>query len=310
LRYQNFSFYFQENAHNPKNKIFAAVGIWGIVVAEMAVPVLLLFSRTRPFGVLAALCLHTLFGLARNAHFSVVMYAGLILFLPPTRVSLQVIVLSSVVGVLMAFRYSMWKAYPNSNLACLAHACFGAITGYMFALGISATSGNNNALDWTPVDWIPTMPLLFFFVLNATSPFYSSKTEFSLAMFSNLRPDKWSHFIFKRHGRDTQMRDDEYIEIIRMRGVPRLSQCPRASVTYRLVRAFTPYKGRKYLKYYFVESIVSLQDELDSDFFVEVSDGREQFRISSYDDLHILNYHRRCFTPAVLPSDPIVPFCN
>jgi len=82
-----------------------------------------------------------------------------------------------------------------------------------------------------------------------------------------------------------------------MQGMPELSNCPRASLAYKLVRAFKPYEGRKYLKYFLVESVKNLQNQLAPDFFVELTDAKQHFRISSTDDLSTLK-HRK-----VLPYD-------
>src|SRR6185369_3081980 len=155
------------------------------------------------------------------------------------------------------------------------------------------------------LDWLVLSVLLLLFALNALSPFYCSKTEFSLAMFSNLRPDRWSHFVVKQP--DRQLRNNEYVEILRMHGIPKLSDCYRASLTYKLVRAFTPYEGRKYLKYYLVESIKNLENQLPPDFFVEFTDAKQEFRISSSTDLSILKHRKVCLVPAVIPSDPRTP---
>lgn len=133
-------FYFQERLENSRIKNSIVVGIiWGPVIAEAAIPILLLFNRTRVAGVLAAVFLQSLFGLARNAHFSVVMYAGLTVVLPPISVSLSIALVACALGVLIGFRYSMWKAYPIRKLALILHGAFGVLTVYMFVWTITTT---------------------------------------------------------------------------------------------------------------------------------------------------------------------------
>jgi hypothetical protein len=304
-----FRSYFTDSFANLWTQNLVVVGgIWGPVIAEGTIPILLLFDRTRIVGVLSAICLHTLFGFARNTHFSVVMYAGLTVFLPPTVLSVPTVVIACALGAWIAFRYSMWKEYPMRTLALALHAVFGAIAGYMVVWTITTTG---NSLDVAPqarVDWLVMSALFLLFALNALSPFYSSKTEFSLAMFSNMRPDRWSHLLVQRPRR--HLHSNEYVEIVRMQGLPKLSSCPRASLAYKLVRAFTPYEGRKYLKYYLVESIKNLQTQLAPDFFVELTDGKQHFRISSSSDLLKLKHRKISFMPAVIPSDPRAPYCN
>jgi hypothetical protein len=70
-----------------------------------------------------------------------------------------------------------------------------------------------------------------------------------------------------------------------MQGTPKVSNCSRASLTYKLVGAFERYETRKYLKYYLVESINNLQNQLSPDSFVEFTDGKQKFRFSSSTDL-------------------------
>lgn len=82
-----------------------------------------------------------------------------------------------------------------------------------------------------------------------------------------------------------------------MEGMPKLSDCPTASLAYKLVRAFTPYKGRRYLKYYLVESLKNLQNQLAPDFFVELADANQHFRISSTDELSTLKHRKVCLMP-------------
>ena len=302
-------FYFQDGLKNSRiKKLVVVSGIWGPVLAEAAIPILLLFNRTRVAGVLAAICLQSLFGFARNAHFSVVMYAGLTPFLPPTSFSFMAVLIVCALGVWIGFRYSMWRVYPIRKLALILHSAFGVLSVYMFVWTITTTGNSLLYIHQETLDWFVLSVLFLLFALNALSPFYSSKTEFSLAMFSNVRPDRWSHFVVAQPHR--RLRNNEYVEILRMQGIPKLSNCSRASLTFKLVRAFERYETRKYLKYYLVESISNLQDQLSSDFFVELTDGKTHFRITSSADLSTMKHRKVCLMPAVIPTDPRTPYCN
>lgn len=304
-----FHFYFEKSvATRWAKNLVVVVGIWGSVIAEGAIPILLLFNRTRSLGVLLAICLHTLFGFARNAHFSVLMYAGLAAFLPTSTLSFPALLIACVLGALIAFHYSMWKAYPLRKLALIIHAAFGALSVYMFVWTVASAGNGLPVIHQQRLDWLVVSVVILLFALNALSPFYSSKTEFSLAMFSNVRPDRWCHFLIRQPHR--RLRSNEYVEILRMEGMPKLSSCPRASLAYKLVRAFTPFEGRKYLKYYVLESIKNLQDRLAPDFFVELTDGKQHFRISSSTDLSTVRHQKMCLMPAFMPSDPRTPYCN
>src|SRR5258707_2936108 len=207
------SFYLGSNpSQRWKNNMVVVGGIWLPVIFETTIPILLLFEQTRIIGVLLALLLQTLFGLARNAHFSVVMCAGLTLFIPQTTLSITNILVSSVLGVWIAYRYSMWKAYTFRFSALMLHTVFGVLVVYLVMSAISTIGIRLAAVHPERFDWLAISTIFVVFALNALSPYYSSKTEFSLAMFRNLRPDRWSHFVLKeppRRGSKT-----EYVEIV------------------------------------------------------------------------------------------------
>lgn len=304
-----FRFYLgSDSRHRWKNSMAVVGGIWLPVILEITIPILLLFEQTRIVGVLLALLLQVLFGFARNAHFSVVMCAGLTLFIPQITVSVTSITISCVIGAWMSFRFSMWKVYPFRYFALMLHAMFGALVVYLVVSAISTVGIRLPDIHQGGLDWFVISALLMLFALNGLSPYYSSKTEFSLAMFSNLRPDRWSHFVFREPSR--QKSKKEYVEIVRMHGMPELTRFPRASMSYKLLRTFTPYQGRKYLKYYLVESIRNLRAELPSDFLIEFTDGSSHFQISSASDASKLKHQKLCLMPAVIPKDAATPYCN
>lgn len=190
----------------------------------------------------------------------------------------------------------MWTVYAFRYFALMLHAAFGFFVVHLFMAAIER------------FDWLVISTLIVIFALNALSPYYSSKTEFSLAMFSNLRPDRWSHFIFREPSRQTSKK--EYVEILKMHGMPEPTLFSRASMNYRLLRSFSPFENRKYLKYYIVESIMSLSQELDSDFTIELTDGQNNFQISSVSDISELKHQKLCLMPAVLPKNANTPYCN
>ena len=303
-------FYFQDKLTNSRaNRVIIICAIWVPVICEAAIPMLLLFKETRAMGVLAAICLQSLFGFARNAPFSVVMYAGLTLFLPPANLSITTVLVVCGLGAWIGFRYSMWKVYPKQKLALVLHTVFGAITAYMFIWVITTYHNRlDNIQHHGNLQWLVIAVLLLLFAVNALSPFYTSKTEFCLAMFSNLRPDRRVHFVVKQSPR--QFGDNEYVEILSMQGIPELSSYSQSSFNYRLVRSFKPYEGRKYLKYYLVESINYLRNQLAADFIIELIDDEQQLTVSSGTDLSTLKYRKTCLMPAVIPNNPNTPYCN
>jgi hypothetical protein len=303
-------FYFQGRLESLWFKRFILFGVvWAPIILEAAIPMLLLFNQTRLVGVLVALILQSLFGFARNAHFSIVMYAGLIVFLPPPSLSPAILFIGCALGILVAYRFCMWKVYPLQKLALVVHAVFGVVTVYMFIWTTVAAATDLHVSRPENVNWLVIAVLFSLFALNAASPFYSSKTEFSLAMFSNVRPDRRSHLAF-RQAQGHSLGADEYVQIVKMHGMPELSDCARLSMGYRLVRSFIPYEKRKYLKYYLVESLRNLQNQLAPDFYLELTDGSQDFGITSITELSELKHRKICFTPAFIPRDPKAPYCN
>ncbi len=179
-------------------RLNASVVIWAVLLAELALPGLLLVPAFRSLGLAIGISLALAFGFIGHPHFSIVMLAGLstfvtgpLMLVPPdttalAAAALSALLLSALLGNTAAYRYPRLAALNYFALAYVA--CTVAATA--FGPGGAANSA-----------WEPPQTLLALFLLyaaNGLAPYLGFKFDGSLAMFSGLRPDLWDHLVIGR----------------------------------------------------------------------------------------------------------------
>ena len=196
--------------------------IWGTVIIEVTLPILLAVRRTRLVGLVLGGVFHAVLGLAGNVPFSAFALALLVAFLPsdtPTRLRALAAThpgLSRWAGGARSMSRSR-AAFPVAVGAWLAGAAIltnergpqstllshgmGLFTLAAFAGGIVLVLGL--ARGGVPGDSFRSLRIrhqvfvagIALLVLNSVSPYVGLKTDSSLTMFSNLRTeaDQWNH---------------------------------------------------------------------------------------------------------------------
>jgi len=171
----------------------------GIVTLELTTGLLLVPLQTRPLAIALALLLMTAFGLLCHVHFATIVLAALAALAGPLAFHPSFSwAAGSVVGAVLAWRFGNWKFYRAATWAAVNHVVFGVLTG--IAVLVVATLPARSDAVWAA----PHLPhgvsglLVGLFALNCATPYLGVKTSFSFAMFSNLRPDVWDHFIIPR----------------------------------------------------------------------------------------------------------------
>ncbi|BEU94329.1 HTTM domain-containing protein [Acidovorax sp. DW039] len=209
------SFFFQKSTFQPAGWLLALLP-WFIVVYEFFLFVGVCVTSS-PAGVMvAALPLHFLFGITGNAHFSVMIYALAIVMIGSvpdlTPGAMATIAVFAGMSLVLVDR----SRFRQRSAASLAVAFFGMATGW--CLAVLWASLDNLPKFGSPHDAIQNdVPSYVYFVLatialNCCTPYFG-KTEFSLAMFSNIRPDLDNHFIIRQLSSSKFLRE-EYLEII------------------------------------------------------------------------------------------------
>ena len=169
------------------------------VVAELAVPALVLAPATAIIGILTALTLVFVFGCLGHAHFAVIMMAGLSAMMPaPVQLCSPLSVGVEFSAVFAAMALGNSRAYRARYLMLTNYAAFGACAGHVLVRLITysrAGSSLHVLADGLPVTgWL----LLALFLVNGLAPYLGVKLDATMAMFSNIRPDERTHLIVRR----------------------------------------------------------------------------------------------------------------
>jgi hypothetical protein len=191
------------------------LSIWGTLLAEAALPVLLLYRRTWQLGLVAALSFHLMLGFDPTPgiySFTGLLFALFILVLPGELADAAVqrleatlaryarpLLLVRVGGLLLMAGLLAYGTTRSDRWAF--HAAFyfflvwaaAVITGYLVTLfgmagpGVrAATSRASGAASRVPA-WLWALPCLV--LLNGLNPYLGLRTQLSFSMFSNLRTE-------------------------------------------------------------------------------------------------------------------------
>ncbi|WP_017730251.1 HTTM domain-containing protein [Nafulsella turpanensis] len=206
--------------------------VWGTLLLEAGIPLMLCFRRTRTAGILIGMVFH--FFLSIHPHrgiysFSALMFSLYVLFTPPDfPQKLQEVLhalgrkwqtapfLLKAVGMcsLPAFALLAWlnwydRLYIAGFLYWSAWAAAAMLLFVLVLLGGSGYAGIRPESIFrikTPFLWL--VPALLFF--NGMSPYLGLKTESSFSMFSNLRTEggKTNHLFMPNTIRLTNFQED------------------------------------------------------------------------------------------------------
>ncbi|MCH8829572.1 MAG: HTTM domain-containing protein, partial [Planctomycetes bacterium] len=205
-------------------------GIWGSLLFEAGIPILLLFRRTRFAGFVAAVFFHLL--LAIHPHpgifsYSALIFGVLVLFLPePARLKLheewdrQRAALSRKLHVsvtpqhMATFAFTVFyiaitifgivyrlrgETRENFDLNCLMASyvwfAWGIWMGYCYIRAMSLSRSESRSLS-SRLIWSPALVGILLVVCNGMSPWVGLKTQTSFSMFSNLRTEFAPNHLF------------------------------------------------------------------------------------------------------------------
>lgn len=212
-------------------RAYRLLAIYATLILEAGVPVLLLVPATRPLGLCLAILLHLPFGLLCQFHFSTLMYAGLAAFVPTAawpRLAAALLspggpalAVALVLGAILGGRFGVSDVFRHRRAAFVLQILFGVYT--MAALGVGGaflSLGAAPAVGGGVEAWGRVGLLLvgLAFLLNGMGPYLGLKTEFSLAMFSNLRHEPWRHLLFPGAWRPFDLAS--YVQVERIEGLP------------------------------------------------------------------------------------------
>jgi hypothetical protein len=205
----------------------ATASIWTTLIVESAIPICLVFGRTRALGIAVGVCFHFLLGLSDYQpyyNFSSTLFALYWLFVSPqsaktvaetlaaspaaSRVQKQLARYSPnalrfagalVLGYLLLVLSRGSSSYADNwrYLWVLVGGTCAAFTLANFAAALQHEDSGPGPLLLARPKWILLIPLAYF--LNACSPYVGFKTEGVLAMYSNLTTERGvsNHYLLR-----------------------------------------------------------------------------------------------------------------
>ena len=300
-------------------------GVFGTLIIEAILPVLLFFEETRAIGFLAAILFHYVLGLMGIINFSMFMYAGLIAFLPQAALENSLalahhepwaqaaLTASTLAIVAISAWWTPRRAAPNCPYrhrwaAWIIQIGFAALTAaLLFAGAVWMTSGYAETGGWAEWPWSARLALaaiLAAFLLNGLSPYIGAKTEFSFAMFSNLRVEPWTHLLVP--GRWRPLRPQPYIEVKAIHGLPTAAAVAGDPGAELALEVLSRPKHFFYSRYFFREALLKLRCFVPSGEPISVDymeNGRHR-RIEDVGAERLGRCLRITRFPFVMPRDP------
>jgi hypothetical protein len=229
----------------PVSPWMSPFAIWGTLLAEAAIPVLLAFRRTRLLGIAGGIVFHAMLGINGFFNFTAVVTSLYALFLDG-EFGRQLVALRSIPQVarasalLLAFarhRATLWggcaffiglmflpgvMGWDPSRAAVVcrftSEVLWLAYTGIALGLlGLAWWNGQRSMGDAVSfrvrgLGWA----VVVLFIVNGTSPYLGFKTENSFSMFANLRTEGpyWNHYFVPASVRVLDYQD-ELVQIVR-----------------------------------------------------------------------------------------------
>jgi hypothetical protein len=202
------------------NRIFGAACAWSTLAVEMAIPLLLMWRRSRAFGLMLALGFHLVLSLAFYVGFASMLFAVFSLFLPDNTPELvenwwarsslrerravtvvrafaarwsprgRAALYSAVIVMAIASRLARPLWFAVFLLLYLIWAVTGAILVRTYAAAIFPL---RRRFQYAHGFWKSSFALLYvvpiLMLVNGASPYLGLKTESTFSMFSNLRTE-------------------------------------------------------------------------------------------------------------------------
>lgn len=196
--------------------------IWGTLVVELTVPLLLCFRRTAYVGLAIGAGFHLFLSQFGGLHgFAAMLCAVYFLFLPcdfTARVTARTArwpdpgLRATLIGVGAALL--VWKLL--GRVAHLPHIYRGLVLWDVWLLAVVVVFGREIGRTWrVPADfglrprWAPLWAMPVVVVLNGLSPYVGLKTETSWAMYSNLRTEtRGNHLLVPESAKVFGYQDD------------------------------------------------------------------------------------------------------
>lgn len=296
-------------------------------VYYIAVPVIIVIEIFSPFllctgvifgGVwlylilLFLILLHAAFGFLAHVHFSILMISALTTFADadfstlvrqPTAINWIAVMVITIAGILLGLAFGNHRPYRLKALSTANHALFGVVISGAACSCVALmfldnpTQGGQFAIAVGGVTiLVATGCLAMLPVVSAMAPYLGLKYDFSYSMFSNLRPDFWTHIVVKRN---RPLRKIDYFSV-RYIGTD-------YDQWLAFSRIFPEADRSVFHQNYLRDGIEELGCSKEM-ILVAGSDG--EYRSTSAMRLETFGWGRLTVEPYALPVDGGAPYCN
>jgi hypothetical protein len=150
--------------------------------------------------------------------------------------------------------------YRHRASAWVIQTAFAILTaGFLLVCFIWLASGTDVIAarhELSSVDNALLAVILVTFFLNGVTPYLGNKTEFSFAMFSNLRIEPWTHLLIPESWRI--FRTPQYIEVHAIEGLPRQTEIAGNRPAELSLHVLSQCDKYRYSRYFFREALRAL----------------------------------------------------
>jgi hypothetical protein len=221
-------------------RVLRLLCIWMPIAVELALPLLLILPATGRMGILIALGFHIVMAISFNPHFSVFMLPGLLSFIGHFEYHFapgQLVAVGTVTLLLLLI--GTHRKFFIPKLAWMVQSFVVSLLIVTW-MGVTIMSEGITHLSWAAgAVWM-------LFLLNATAPYFGWKYEFSLSMFSNMRPGVFRHVFVKWSLIDAS----RYVSIDSISGLEEISGLHPRSYLREAISKLRQYETLQYDRYY------------------------------------------------------------
>jgi hypothetical protein len=220
----------------------ALFAIRGIVLAEALLAIGVILAPRKVAA--AAITLHVVFGLLCHVHFSAVMTAGIVYIAGLSgEVDVTSLLVATIGGALLGLRFGNWRPYHHAWLAAAGQVCYGIIAVFTLASALPGTVSSPALVRPDLFHNNFAVIIVSLFALNCATPYLGVKQGFSFTMFSNLRPDRWTHCVITRPLFPPLSR---YYRVATMSRLPTLASLDKDITARRVASDLLMFEHRKY----------------------------------------------------------------
>lgn len=290
----------------PNNLIFF-ISTYFIVTVEGIVFLLLFLNYDLSLAMALALMLHFAFGYLAHYHFSTIMLGLLLSFMPNASLNELIATFEThsvaifLLSAFSFFTFSNHKSYRLSEISCIGNILFSVIfwtTSFLIMDNNSTLNSIVISLSHNSHSYI----IVSMAFLNGISPYIGIKNEFSYAMFSNLHPIYYTHFIIK-HKLTRNMFTPRYYKVISYHIIDNKNHGKSYDIFKQYVYDFSG-------EYMHIRIINDWKEELQSqgikyEIFLQEYQGNSNIDINN---IRIKFHERALLFPAFIPANIKTPY--